>query len=129
MNPSFQRVILVEYHAHSAEALRRFLSYTGATVYVAPDVASARALAEAIKFDLLVTDIQLPDGTGWELAQKLKSECGVPAIAISGHNTLEDVAHSMRAGFVDHISKPLAPERLAAAMKKAMEARSASVKT
>ncbi len=113
--------MLVEDHADSAESLRRFLSYTGSMVYIAPDLASARALAKAIEFDVLITDLQLPDGTGWDLVDELSRERSIPAIAVSGRNSLADQARSARAGFIDHISKPVVPEKLAAALRKAME--------
>lgn len=128
MNPIPCRVILVEDDASSAESLRRFLSFTGSVVYIAPDLASARALAKSIPFDVLITDLQLPDGTGWDLLEELSSEHPVPAIAVSGCNSLADVARSARTGFVDHICKPLAPEKLAAALKNAMEFKSRCAK-
>jgi DNA-binding response OmpR family regulator len=124
MNPISCRVILVEDDANSAESLRRFLSFTGSTVYIAPDLAAARALAKSIQFDVLITDLQLPDGSGWDLLQELSSEKRVPAIAVSGCNSLADKARSARMGFVDHIGKPIAPEKLATALRNAMELKS-----
>lgn len=124
MNPIPCRVILVEDDADSAESLRRFLSFTGSVVYVAPDLACARALAKSIQFDVLITDLQLPDGTGWDLLQELSGEHLIPAIAVSGCNSLEDKARSARVGFVDHICKPLAPEKLVAALRNALDLKS-----
>lgn len=120
MSQSCYRVILVEDQAEIAESLRRFLTIVGYKVYVAPDVASARALAKAVEFDVLVSDLRLPDGTGWDLMQELSSEHPVRAIAISGYNSPDDIAHSKRVGFLDHIAKPLVTERLTAAIEKAV---------
>ena len=57
------RIIVVEDHASTAEALRKFLTTIGYKVYIAPDIASARGLAKAIEFDVLLSDLRLPDGT------------------------------------------------------------------
>jgi two-component system CheB/CheR fusion protein len=114
------RIIVVEDHASTAEALRKFLTTIGYKVYIAPDVASARALAKAIEFDLLLSDLRLPDGTGWDLMKELSATKPVSAIAISGHNTEADVEKSRKVGFLDHIAKPLVAEELTAAIERAV---------
>jgi DNA-binding NtrC family response regulator len=120
MSQTCRRVILVEDQPDIAESLRRFLTCIGYKVYVAPDVASARALVKAVEFDVLVSDLRLPDGTGWELMQELSSEHPVRGIAISGYNSPEDIARSKHVGFLDHIAKPLVTEKLTAALEKAI---------
>ena len=67
------RIIVVEDHASTAQALQKFLTTVGYKVYVAPDIASARALAKAIEFDVLLSDLRLPDGTGWDLMEELSA--------------------------------------------------------
>ena len=120
MTQKFHRIILVEDQADVAEGLRAFLTFVGYKVYVAPDVASARALAKAVEFDVLVSDLRLPDGTGWDLLEELSSEHPIRAIAISGYNTEADVARSKQVGFLAHIAKPLAGETLTTALEKAI---------
>src|SRR5437879_6029728 len=114
------RVIVVEDHASTAEALRKFLTCIGYKVYVAPDIASARGLAKAVEFDVLLSDLRLPDGTGWDLMQELSATKPVRAIAISGHNTDVDIERSRKVGFLDHIAKPLVAEELTAAIERAV---------
>jgi two-component system, chemotaxis family, CheB/CheR fusion protein len=114
------RVIVVEDHASTAEALRKFLTCIGYKVYVAPDIASARGLAKAVEFDVLLSDLRLPDGTGWDLMQELSAEKPVRAIAISGYNTKDDILRSRKVGFLDHIAKPLVAEQLTAALERAV---------
>jgi two-component system CheB/CheR fusion protein len=114
------RVIVVEDHASTAEALRKFLTCIGYKVYVAPDIASARGLAKAVEFDVLLSDLRLPDGTGWDLMQELSAEKPVRAIAISGYNTKDDIQRSRKVGFLDHIAKPLVAEQLTAALERAV---------
>lgn len=113
-------VIVVEDQADTAEGLRRFLSTVGYHVYVAPDVASARALAQAVEFDVILSDLRLPDGTGWDLMEELSAEGPVRGVAMSGLNSEEDIERSMRVGFLDHIAKPLVPEELSAALDRAI---------
>jgi two-component system CheB/CheR fusion protein len=118
------RIIVVEDHADTAEGLRRFLTHIGYKVYIAPDVASARALAKAVEFDVLLSDIRLPDGTGWDLMRELKQERpGLRAVAISAFNSDDEVARSKRVGFLDHVAKPLVVEELSAALENAISGR------
>lgn len=114
------RIIVVEDHASTAEALRKFLTTIGYKVYIAPDIASARGLAKAIEFDVLLSDLCLPDGTGWDLMEELSATKPIRAIAISGHNTDVDIERSRKVGFLDHIAKPLVAEQLTAAIERAV---------
>ena len=114
------RIIVVEDHASTAQALQKFLTTIGYKVYVAPDIAAARALAKAIEFDVLLSDLRLPDGTGWDLMEELSATKQVRAIAISGHNTDTDIERSRKVGFLDHIAKPLVAEELTAAIERAV---------
>lgn len=121
MTDKTPRIIIVEDHADTAEGLRRFLAHIGYKVYIAPDVASARALAKAVEFDVLLSDIRLPDGTGWDLMRELSTEHpGVRGIAISAYNSDDEIARSKRVGFLDHIAKPLVAEELSAALEQAI---------
>src|SRR5437868_13994226 len=98
------RIIVVEDHASTAEALRKFVTTIGYKVYIAPDIASARGLAKAIEFDVLLSDLRLPDGTGWDLVEELSAIKPVRAIAMSGQNTDVDVEWSRQEGCLTHIS-------------------------
>ena len=113
------RVIVVEDHADSAEGLNRFLSGVGYKVFVATDMSSALSLASAVEFDVLLSDLALPDGSGWELMKRLSAERRIRGIAFSGHNSPEDLQRSAEAGFLEHIPKPLSPEKLCAAIDRA----------
>ena len=116
------RLIVVEDHAETAEGLKRFLSAVGYKVFVATDMASALSLASAVEFDVLVSDLGLPDGTGWELLKRLSVARRIRAIAFSGYNSPADRQRSVEAGFLEHLAKPLAPDQLCAAICRAAAA-------
>jgi CheY-like chemotaxis protein len=119
MSHNSLRVIVVEDHADTAEGLRRFLTCIGYKVYIAPDIASARGLAKAIEFDILLSDLRLPDGTGWDLMEELSADGPVRGVAMSGYNSEADVERSMSVGFLYHIAKPLVPEELSSVLQQA----------
>ena len=84
------RLIVVEDHADTAEGLKRFLSAIGYQVFVATDMASAVSLSSSVQFDVLLSDLGLPDGSGWDLLKQLSAERRIRAIAFSGYNSPAD---------------------------------------
>ncbi len=82
---------------------------------------SALKLAPKAKFDVLISDIGLPDGDGWELMERLREKMpGLKAIAMSGYGMRADLAKSEAAGYAAHIVKPFGPMELDTALKKVM---------
>jgi CheY-like chemotaxis protein len=116
------RLIVVEDHADTAEGLKKFLKAIGYQVFVATDMTSALGLASTVEFDVLLSDLALPDGDGWELMKRLSATRHIRAIALSGHNSDDDLQRSADAGFVEHLAKPLCPEKLCAAIERAVRA-------
>lgn len=100
------RLLLVEDHADTAKILSRLLNASGYTVQVAHTVAAALKLADEEVFDILISDIGLPDATGYELMSKIKQRYPIKGIAMSGYGMEEDLRRSRDAGFSDHIVKP-----------------------
>jgi CheY-like chemotaxis protein len=74
-------------------------------------------------FDLLLNDISLPDGDGWELVENLSDAGHRPwrAIAISGRCSAEDLMRSQAAGFYHYLLKPIEPAVLEAILLEAAE--------
>ena len=113
------RIFVIEDHDDSLQALRIYLEYLG---YV---VLSARTKAEALdemptaNCDILISNISLPDGTGWELIQEVGKSRPAYAIAMSGHGTTADRERSAKAGFRHHLVKPVSPERLSILLEEA----------
>lgn len=105
--PRRQRILLVEDHAHSANAIARLLVREGHVVRIASTVAEGLAAASAERFDVLVSDLGLPDGSGNDLMRELRQRYGLRGIALSGFGMEEDVARSRAAGFEAHLVKPV----------------------
>jgi CheY-like chemotaxis protein len=87
--------------------LARLLRGRGHHVRTAHSVSSALQLAASEPFDILVSDIGLPDATGYELMQQIRDLYGIKGIAVSGYGMDDDMRKSREAGFVDHIVKPI----------------------
>ncbi len=115
------RVLLVEDHADTARITSRALGLGGYTVRAASSVAAAIALAGQETFDVLVSDIGLPDGSGWELmAQLRRNRPGFKGIVISGYGMENDVRRSQEAGFTAHLTKPVNITDLEAAIERVL---------
>lgn len=117
------RLLLVEDHADTARTLARLLRLAGFTVIVASDVASARLAVEKETFDLLVSDLGLPDGEGHEIMRMIRESRRVPGIAMSGYGMEEDLRRSAEAGFSEHLVKPVNIAQLIAAIRRIAENR------
>jgi len=104
------RLLVVEDHRDTAITLCRLLTRRGYKVESADTCAAAVEKAEQSKFDVIVTDIGLPDGNGVELFRKLKNQPGNEAlqgIALSGFGMDDDIARSHATGFAAHLTKPV----------------------
>ena len=109
-------VLLVEDHEPTRDVLTRLLRHSGHTVTGASSLASARAAARGQKFDLLLSDLGLPDGSGLELMRELRDDYGGRAIALTGYGMETDVRASRDAGFAEHLTKPIDVAALEAAV-------------
>jgi PAS domain S-box-containing protein len=102
-----RKLLLVEDHTDTRAVLSRLLSSFGFQVVTAGSVQEALALAKRQKFDLLVSDIGLPDGTGMDVMRELAEQQHIKGIAISGFGQEDDLRRSREAGFVRHLTKPV----------------------
>ena len=82
---------------------------------------SAMETAVRNRFDLLISDVALPDGTGMELMMQLRAISNIPGIAISGFGNNGDVERSLQAGFSEHLIKPVKLDTLEAAIERALQ--------
>ena len=111
-------VLLVDDHLDTCLGMSRLLKRRGYKVAVAHSVTEALATADGEAFDLLISDIGLPDGTGFDLMSTLRERGGPPGIALSGYGMENDLEKSRDAGFSEHLIKPVTIDRLDDAIRK-----------
>jgi PAS domain S-box-containing protein len=101
------RILLVDDNQDTLNYLSTMLTTCGYSIRGATSLAEAlRVIAEA-EFDLLISDIELPDGSGWQLIPALRAKRRVPGIALSGFGSSDDIELSLSAGFDVHMTKPV----------------------
>jgi signal transduction histidine kinase len=100
------RILLVDDHEDTLEFMSRFLTLSGHQVVSASNYQKALNIGRAQAFDLLISDIGLPDGNGYQLMQALQALGPVRGIALSGYGMKSDVDGSLLAGFSAHLTKP-----------------------
>ena len=110
------RILLVEDHADTSETMARLLTTMGHQVTEAGTVAAALAAVEAAAFDVVVSDLGLPDGDGYDLMRALRRRRETPGIALSGYGRDEDIERGREAGFDVHLTKPVSLPALRAAI-------------
>jgi signal transduction histidine kinase len=106
------RILLVEDHEDTRHTMLRLLQRWGHRVKAAASARAGLELATAHPFDLVISDLGLPDESGAALMRKLRDRFGIQGIAVSGYGMDRDVAESQAAGFIYHLTKPIQTERL-----------------
>ena len=106
------RIFVVEDHRDTLEALQIYLEQSGHIVLSASSKAEALKEIPMANCYVLISDINLPDGDGWELMQELKNLRPHYAIAMSGYGMKADCERSAQSGFRHHLVKPVSPHRL-----------------
>jgi CheY-like chemotaxis protein/two-component sensor histidine kinase len=100
------RILFVDDNADTAFVLSKFLTASGHVVKTAGSAAAALELASKEPFDIIVSDIGLPDVNGYELMKRIRAFYPIQGIAMSGYGMEDDLRKSREAGFSDHIVKP-----------------------
>ncbi len=106
------RILVVEDHADTRRSVQRLLEISGHRVWAAASAAEALQLAAGHSFDLVVSDIGLPDQSGHEVMTQLRRLYGLSGIALSGYDEADAEERNREAGFVDHLTKPIGFEEL-----------------
>ncbi len=106
------RLLVIEDHEPTMSVLARLLCRHGHNVLTACTVKGALLLASTNSFDLVISDLGLPDGSGIDLMRHLAKQYGLRGVALSGYGMAEDRARTQQAGFLAHLVKPINFEQL-----------------
>ena len=115
------RVLVVDDEADIRELLELTLLRMGLAVESAGSLAEAKALLEAQRFDLCLTDMRLSDGEGLELVRYIGEHCAdLPVAVITAFGSAENAVAALKAGAFDYLSKPVSLEDLRTLVKSAL---------
>lgn len=109
------KILLVEDHSDTLRTFAVLLRKAGYPVVTAENI--CEAVSHFSQCDVLVTDLGLPDGNGYDLMARFKANGGIHGIAVSGFGQEEDIARSQRSGFSKHLTKPIDINELKAALR------------
>ena len=116
------RILLVEDESYVRESMAEVLRQEGFQVFLAEDVEQAVAVLQDEAVDTVLTDLRLPGRSGLDLlAAAPVLESGVPVILITGHGTVEDAVLAMKRGAWDFVQKPIDPDALVVAVRRALQ--------
>ncbi len=105
-------IYVVEDHQVIREGVRRYLELAGYKVLSFGNLASVREAFKITKADLLIQDVMLPDGDGFEFVQELRQSMDIPVIFMTARIAEEDRIHGFELGADDYITKPFSPKEL-----------------
>jgi CheY-like chemotaxis protein len=107
-----RRVLVVDDHFDTCTGMKMMLERRGYRVTLAHTADQAVEKTRHEEFDLVISDIGLPDRSGYELMQELSATKGLRGIALSGFGMENDVSRARAAGFSEHLTKPINFDRL-----------------
>jgi len=108
-------VLVVDDVPDVTEMIGLFLKHAGYDVALADSAPAALRLANEKAFDLIISDIGMPEMNGYELAETLRRRAeyqGIPIIAVTGYSEYDDRGRALQAGFNAHLTKPIDPSEL-----------------
>ena len=114
------RILVVEDDADTARMMARLLNSSGYPTMTAGSVAEARQLCDEHRFDLLITDLSLPDGSGTDLLRH-DENCFGKGIIVSGHDEERHESLGMTAGYSDYLLKPIRFDDLLDVVRRVLE--------
>jgi len=115
------RILLVEDHNDTAKVMQRLLRSFGYNVHTAATAQQAIDAARAHVFDLMISDIGLPDGSGYDLLRQILAHRPIKAIALTGYGMERDVQQGQDAGFAAHLTKPINIEQLESTIRRVLK--------
>ena len=119
--PMLRRVLVVDDHQDTCTGMKMMLERRGYEITVAYSAEQAVQKTHNQDFDLLISDIGLPDRSGYELMRELRESKGMPGIALTGFGSEHDISKARAAGFAEHLTKPINFERLQEAIQNLLD--------
>ncbi|MGH9905309.1 MAG: response regulator [Pyrinomonadaceae bacterium] len=110
-----RHALVVDDVSDVTEMLSVLLRHAGYEVVTADSAPAALAAARKHQFDIIISDIGMPEMNGYQLAKALRSQPGyetVPMVAVTGYSMFDDRERSLQAGFNAHLTKPIEPRAL-----------------
>jgi CheY-like chemotaxis protein len=123
------RVLVVDDHVDTCTGMKMMMERRGYRVTVAHTADQAVKKAAHEEFDLVISDIGLPDRSGYELMQELSATKNLRGIALSGFGMENDVSRARAAGFSEHLTKPINFDRLEEAIQMLLAEPEAAVRS
>jgi two-component system NtrC family response regulator len=118
------RILLVEDDESWRDFVSTYLNKNGYQTTVAADARTALGLVEKAQYDLAICDVNLPDGSGMEILQRIRTESPETIVLMmTGYGTIESAVHAIRAGAYDYLTKPIYPYALNAVINRALDHR------
>ena len=111
-NPARRWALVVDDVSDVTDMLSVLMTHAGYDVATASSAAEAIALAKENRFDIVISDIGMPEMNGYQLAEALRDlpdYKAVPMVAVTGYSMFDDRSRSLDAGFNEHITKPIDP--------------------
>jgi CheY-like chemotaxis protein len=109
------RVLIVDDVPDVTEMIGLFLKHAGYEVATADSASAALRLTNERAFDVVISDIGMPEMNGYELAESLRRRAeyqGIPIIAVTGYSEYDDRGRALQSGFNAHLTKPIDPSEL-----------------
>lgn len=123
-----QKILVIDDDVPFCEMLKAFLTKKG---YVVSNVFNAREAEQVITqecFDIVLTDVRLPDSDGIELLKFIKRQCPVAqVILMTGYTEIKTAVNAMKLGAFDYVAKPINPDEISLTIKQALEKKSSVV--
>lgn len=110
-----QSVLIVDDVPDVTEMIGLFLKHAGYKVVTADSAQAALRMANEQAFDVIISDIGMPEMNGYELAESLRTRAeyqGIPIIAVTGYSEYDDRSRALQSGFNAHLTKPIDPSEL-----------------
>ena len=101
------RILVVEDHGDTRQVLSRLLTHFGHEISIADSTLKALEIIGSKEFDVVLSDIGLPDGSGYDIISQAKLKQPLTGVALTGFDKAEDIRRSKEAGFDFHLTKPI----------------------